>query len=119
MCLNRIERQYRLACEQNDEKLLIGSKYKRIPEGSTDRYTQWANQLTQEELYTQVNSLRRWSLDARRFQIYLAHGPTLIMPTWFCARSWFDQLGGFDEIAQVGRESPHRSGRLPFSAGPL
>lgn len=54
MCRDRIEKQYRLACERNDEKLLIGSKYKRIPEGSTDRYTQWANQLAEEQLYTQV-----------------------------------------------------------------
>ena len=23
------------------------------------------------------------------------------MPTWFCSRSWFDRLGGFDEIAKV------------------
>lgn len=55
MCSNRIREQLRAAHEQNNEKLLIGSKYKRIPEGSTDRYTQWANQMTEEELYTQVN----------------------------------------------------------------
>lgn len=54
MCPNRIEKQFRLAAEQNNEKLLIGSKYKRIPEGSTDRYTQWANEMTEEQLYTQV-----------------------------------------------------------------
>lgn len=35
--------------------LLVGSKYERIPDGSTDRYTQWANNLTKEQLYTQVN----------------------------------------------------------------
>ena len=53
MCPNRIREQYRIA---NNEKhdLLIGSKYERIPEGSTDRYTQWANNLTEEQLYTQV-----------------------------------------------------------------
>ena len=54
MCFNRIEKQFHLACEQNNEKLLIGSKYKRIPDGSTDRYTQWANEMTEEQLYTQV-----------------------------------------------------------------
>ncbi|CAF1299153.1 unnamed protein product [Adineta ricciae] len=86
MCPNRIQEQYRIAVKQTDNAFLIGSKYERIPEGSTDRYTQWANNLTEEQLCT---------------QIYLAHGPTLIMPTWFCARSWFDRLGGFDEIARV------------------
>ncbi|CAF0977998.1 unnamed protein product [Adineta ricciae] len=85
MCPNRVQEQYRIAVKQTDDAFLIGSKYERIPEGSTDRYTQWANNLTEEQLYT---------------QIYLAHGPTLIMPTWFCARSWFDRLGGFDEIAR-------------------
>ncbi|CAF2003217.1 unnamed protein product [Rotaria magnacalcarata] len=85
MCPNRIHEQYRVAINENDDAILIGSKYERIPEGSTDRYTQWANNLNQEQLYT---------------QIYLAHGPTVIMPTWFCSRSWFDRLGGFDEIAK-------------------
>ncbi|CAF2799969.1 unnamed protein product [Rotaria sp. Silwood2] len=85
MCPNRIYKQYHVAINEKDDALLIGSKYERIPEGSTDRYTQWANNLTEEQFYT---------------QIYLAHGPTLIMPTWFCSRSWFDRLGGFDEIAK-------------------
>ncbi|CAF0916166.1 unnamed protein product [Rotaria sp. Silwood1] len=85
MCPNRIHKQYHVAINEKDDAILIGSKYERIPEGSTDRYTQWANNLTEEQLYT---------------QIYLAHGPTLIMPTWFCSRSWFDRLGGFDEIAK-------------------
>ncbi|KAG7491352.1 hypothetical protein MATL_G00002720 [Megalops atlanticus] len=30
-------------------------------------------------------------------QVYTSHGPTVIMPTWFCARSWFQQVGQFDE----------------------
>ncbi|UJR36598.1 hypothetical protein I4U23_029318 [Adineta vaga] len=85
MCPNRIQKQYCVALNQSDDAILIGSKYERIPEGSTDRYIQWANNLTEAQLYT---------------QIYLAHGPTLIMPTWFCSRAWFHRLGGFDEIAQ-------------------
>ncbi|XP_048760046.2 UDP-GlcNAc:betaGal beta-1,3-N-acetylglucosaminyltransferase-like protein 1 isoform X3 [Ostrea edulis] len=29
--------------------------------------------------------------------IYTSHGPTLIMPTWFCHRSVFNKIGGFNE----------------------
>ncbi|PIK59676.1 putative UDP-GlcNAc:betaGal beta-1,3-N-acetylglucosaminyltransferase-like protein 1-like [Apostichopus japonicus] len=29
--------------------------------------------------------------------IYTSHGPTVAMPTWFCARTVFDKVGGFDE----------------------
>jgi hypothetical protein len=69
MCTNRIYEQYRVAIQEKDDailsmlimnkdfvglEVLVGSKYERIPEGSTDRYTQWANQLTEEQLYTQV-----------------------------------------------------------------
>ncbi|XP_078242063.1 queuosine-tRNA galactosyltransferase isoform X10 [Pogona vitticeps] len=30
-------------------------------------------------------------------QIFTSHGPTVIMPTWFCSREWFCHLGRFDE----------------------
>jgi hypothetical protein len=29
------------------------------------------------------------------------------MPTWFCARSWFNRLGCFDEIAKVSTSVIH------------
>ncbi|CAG06068.1 unnamed protein product, partial [Tetraodon nigroviridis] len=61
---------------------LIGCKIQRIPEGSTERYTRWINTITRDQLVTQV---------------YTSHGPTVIMPTWFCSRSWFLDVGPFDE----------------------
>ncbi|XP_051889265.1 UDP-GlcNAc:betaGal beta-1,3-N-acetylglucosaminyltransferase-like protein 1 isoform X2 [Pristis pectinata] len=61
---------------------IIGCQVKREPEGSTERYTRWINSLTQEQLVTQV---------------FTSHGPTVIMPTWFCSREWFDSIGKFDE----------------------
>ncbi|XP_048448405.1 UDP-GlcNAc:betaGal beta-1,3-N-acetylglucosaminyltransferase-like protein 1, partial [Rhincodon typus] len=30
-------------------------------------------------------------------QVFTSHGPTVIMPTWFCSRKWFDYIGKFDE----------------------
>lgn len=30
-------------------------------------------------------------------QVYTSHGPTVIMPTWFCHRKVFEAVGGFDE----------------------
>lgn len=29
--------------------------------------------------------------------VYTSHGPTVIMPTWFCSRNWFLKVGSFDE----------------------
>ncbi|NXK84202.1 B3GNL protein, partial [Amazona guildingii] len=29
--------------------------------------------------------------------VFTSHGPTVIMPTWFCSREWFFHLGKFDE----------------------
>ncbi|KAM9856810.1 queuosine-tRNA galactosyltransferase [Aulostomus maculatus] len=61
---------------------LIGCRVQRVPEGSTQRYTRWINTITQDQLLTQV---------------YTSHGPTVIMPTWFCSRNWFLEVGSFDE----------------------
>lgn len=55
---------------------LIGSKFQREPEDSTIRYTKWANSLTDKQLNE---------------QIYTSHGPTVIMPTWFCHREIFEK----------------------------
>ena len=54
----------------------------RIPVDSTLRYTKWINSLDNSQLYT---------------QIYTSNGPTIVMPTWFCHRSVFNIVGGFDE----------------------
>ncbi|XP_047398887.1 UDP-GlcNAc:betaGal beta-1,3-N-acetylglucosaminyltransferase-like protein 1 isoform X6 [Sciurus carolinensis] len=32
--------------------------------------------------------------------VFTAHGPTVIMPTWFCSRAWFSHVGPFDEGGQ-------------------
>lgn len=61
---------------------LIGCKVQRVPEGSTERYTRWINTITEDQLITQV---------------YTSHGPTVVMPTWFCSRSWYLKVGPFDE----------------------
>ncbi|XP_049576335.1 queuosine-tRNA galactosyltransferase isoform X1 [Syngnathus scovelli] len=61
---------------------LIGCRVRRLPESSTERYTRWINTITQDQLLTQV---------------YTSHGPTVIMPTWFCSRDWFSTVGWFSE----------------------
>lgn len=77
---NRIQVQHKAAVQHTDA--IVGGQFVREPEGSTLRFTKWANQLTHQQLYT---------------QIYTSHGPTLVMPTWFCARQVYDRIGGFDE----------------------
>lgn len=66
---------------------LVGSRFKRIPEDSTHNFAFWANNLTRDQLET---------------QIYLTFGPTIVMPTWFCHRSVVvDKIpGGFDETGK-------------------
>lgn len=76
----------RVTAQLNAAKLypdaIIGSQFKREPPDSTERFTRWCNSLEPSQLYT---------------QIYTSHGPTVAMPTWFCARTVFDRVGGFDE----------------------
>ncbi|XP_044941541.1 UDP-GlcNAc:betaGal beta-1,3-N-acetylglucosaminyltransferase-like protein 1 isoform X4 [Mustela putorius furo] len=64
---------------------IIGCRVRREPPKSTERYTRWINQLTPDQLLTQV---------------FTSHGPTVIMPTWFCSRAWFFHVGPFDEGGQ-------------------
>nr|CAD7602367.1 unnamed protein product [Timema genevievae] len=64
------------------QDVIIGSNFERLPKDSTVRFTRWANSLKEEQLYR---------------QIYTSHGPTLIMPTWFCNRKVFERVGGFSE----------------------
>ncbi|XP_069916171.1 queuosine-tRNA galactosyltransferase isoform X10 [Oryctolagus cuniculus] len=33
-------------------------------------------------------------------QVFTSHGPTVIMPTWFCSRAWFSHVGPFEEGGQ-------------------
>lgn len=57
-------------------KQIIGSRFTRDPPDSTLRYTKWANELDESKL---------------TLQVYTSHGPTVIMPTWFCHRAVFDR----------------------------
>ncbi|RWS11610.1 UDP-GlcNAc:betaGal beta-1:3-N-acetylglucosaminyltransferase-like protein 1 isoform X2 [Dinothrombium tinctorium] len=83
MAANRVRTLFEIAVKYDSHKnLLIGSRFHRLPEDSTKRFTKWANSLSEYQLYT---------------QIYTANGPTLLMPTWFCSRRVFDTLDGFDE----------------------
>ncbi|RWS21838.1 UDP-GlcNAc:betaGal beta-1:3-N-acetylglucosaminyltransferase-like protein 1 [Leptotrombidium deliense] len=90
MTANRIEVLYKTAMKFDiNRNLLIGSRFHRIPEDSTKRFTEWANNLTQAQLYT---------------NIYTSHGPSLIMPTWFCSRNVFNRINGFDESGKGAAE---------------
>ena len=61
-------------------RTIVGSRFTRIPEDSTPKYTSWANGLTQEQLYS------------HRFRCI-----TLIQPTWFFHRSIWERVGGYEE----------------------
>ncbi len=77
MAPRRIELQLGLAKQY--PHALIGSNFHRVPAGSTQRYTRWANSLTQSQLVT------------HRFR-----DCTLIQPTWFLRRAHYDRQGGYD-----------------------
>ncbi|KAM7297568.1 UDP-GlcNAc:betaGal beta-1,3-N-acetylglucosaminyltransferase-like protein 1 [Ixodes scapularis] len=78
---DRIQKQYE-AATRSPPNAIVGSRFHRLPEGSTERYSSWANLLGHEKLEVQV---------------FTSHGPTVIMPTWFCSRQVFEAVGGFDE----------------------
>uniref|UniRef100_A0A1A7XLL7 UDP-GlcNAc:betaGal beta-1,3-N-acetylglucosaminyltransferase-like 1 n=1 Tax=Iconisemion striatum TaxID=60296 RepID=A0A1A7XLL7_9TELE len=80
MLPQRVRLQYEASLLHHNS--LIGCRVQRQPEGSTERYTRWINSLTQDQLTTQV---------------YTSHGPTVVMPTWFCSRRLFLKVGLFDE----------------------
>ncbi|XP_058807449.1 UDP-GlcNAc:betaGal beta-1,3-N-acetylglucosaminyltransferase-like protein 1 isoform X1 [Phymastichus coffea] len=81
MLPKRIETQYKLA--KTNQSAIIGGRFKRKPENSTERFVRWANNLIHEQL---------------QIQIYTSYGPTVIMPTWFCHRNVFNNVpGGFSE----------------------
>lgn len=65
-----------------NDVVLLPFQVKREPEGSTARYTRWINSINCDQLYT---------------QIYTSNGPTVVMPTWFCHRKVFENVGGFSE----------------------
>ncbi|XP_068622696.1 queuosine-tRNA galactosyltransferase-like [Battus philenor] len=81
--------QDRILLQWNFAKLnvntLVGSKITRNPLNSTPRFVHWANTINDTQL---------------KNQIYLSYGPTILMPTWFCHRSVFENVGGFDETGK-------------------
>ncbi|KAK3922434.1 UDP-GlcNAc:betaGal beta-1,3-N-acetylglucosaminyltransferase-like protein 1, partial [Frankliniella fusca] len=66
-------------------RAIIGSKFIRDPPKSTPRFSRWANELDHKKLSV---------------QIYTSHGPTVIMPTWFCSREVFHRVGKFSEAGK-------------------
>uniref|UniRef100_A0A6B2LEU5 Glycosyltransferase 2-like domain-containing protein n=1 Tax=Arcella intermedia TaxID=1963864 RepID=A0A6B2LEU5_9EUKA len=77
MMPDRIAMQYE-ACK-NNPNAIIGSNFERFPPESTQRYSNWCNNITPEQLYTQ------------RFREV-----TIIQPTWFYERVIWDRLGGYE-----------------------
>ena len=73
MMPSRIALQLTAARQRANQGAIVGSRVLREPEGSTARYTAWANGMSQAEL-----SLHRF------------RECTLLMPTWFMARSTFE-----------------------------
>ncbi|XP_013387422.1 UDP-GlcNAc:betaGal beta-1,3-N-acetylglucosaminyltransferase-like protein 1 [Lingula anatina] len=83
MLKDRVQQQYKAALAH--PKSLIGCQFYREPANSTSRYTNWANSLSQDQLFHQA---------------YTSHGPTVIMPTWFCSRAMFEEIGEFSEAGK-------------------
>ncbi|CAM5097362.1 unnamed protein product [Natator depressus] len=80
MMPQRVRLQHEAAIQHPNS--IIGCQVRREPLDSTERYTRWINNLTPGQLLTQV---------------FTSHGPTVIMPTWFCSREWFCHVGKFNE----------------------
>ncbi|KAI4832334.1 hypothetical protein KUCAC02_015306 [Chaenocephalus aceratus] len=100
---------------------LIGCQVQRVPEGSTELrpapiggnhshrllrgsvvetacvwrdYGVWRKQRVKpSELERIVVQHAQCMLDI----VYTSHGPTVVMPTWFCSRNWYLKVGPFDE----------------------
>ncbi|EYC12850.1 hypothetical protein Y032_0045g1122 [Ancylostoma ceylanicum] len=84
---SRIQEQFAVADSQESPLVFVGSNFRRFPENSTERYSKWANDLSNEQL---------------TLQVYTSHGPTLIAPTWFISRELFTKLGGFKDDVRTG-----------------
>ncbi|XP_073538520.1 queuosine-tRNA galactosyltransferase isoform X1 [Phyllobates terribilis] len=83
MMPQRVRLQYEAA--QSRPQSIIGCRVSREPSDATERYTRWINSLTSDQLLS---------------QIFTSHGPTVIMPTWFCSKEWFCYVGQFVEDGQ-------------------
>ncbi|KYQ90956.1 hypothetical protein DLAC_07837 [Tieghemostelium lacteum] len=84
MYCERVEMQYLEALEKG-KNVLIGSNFIRIPEGSSHRYSQWCNSLTNQQLlWHQFREI------------------PIIQPTWFMSRSLYNRIGGYQESFPSG-----------------
>nr|XP_021144311.1 UDP-GlcNAc:betaGal beta-1,3-N-acetylglucosaminyltransferase-like protein 1 isoform X1 [Columba livia] len=104
MMPQRVRLQHEAAIQHPNS--IIGCQVRREPVDSTERYTRWINNLTEEQLLTQGQGslayqiLKFQAKDSPRRRgkaVFTSHGPTVIMPTWFCSREWFFHVGKFDE----------------------
>ena len=99
MMPNRLEKQYQFYLnymENNNDNnvlattndnLLLGSGFIRDPIDATERYTRWCNTLSDKELY-----------------LHQYRELTIIQPTWFLKRGWFDHVGGFNVNIENSQE---------------
>lgn len=81
---NRLEEQVK-ALQGEFAHAIVGSRFTRIPEDATERYTRWCNEL-----------------DARGLVLQRFREVTLIQPTWALTRSTFDRVGGYKEQEEDG-----------------
>lgn len=72
---------------QDGSKALMGCQFDRIPNDSTWHYATWANSLSDERVV--LEKFREC---------------TLLQPTWFLSKSWFDSLGGWLEAPTTNEE---------------
>ena len=105
---DRLSRQ--LACTQalqasvqNPDLVLIGCQIERIPADSTERYTAWANGMSQEELWT--HQFREC---------------TLLAPCWFMPRGLWAAVGGMpSSSSEMHTALPLLGGHEPLPFWPL
>mmetsp|Transcript_37537 Transcript_37537/g.79151 ORF Transcript_37537/g.79151 Transcript_37537/m.79151 type:complete len:584 (-) Transcript_37537:1357-3108(-) len=81
-------------------KTLMGCQFDRIPKDSTQHYSQWANSLSNERLY--LEQFREC---------------TLLQPTWFLSKKWFEQLGGYLEAPASDNDETSQSKRAKTDSG--
>jgi hypothetical protein len=77
---NRIETQLQTLQEASKENVLIGSRFIRDPPDATKHYAEFLNNLSDEDLF--LKAFREL---------------TMIQPTWFMSRTFFESLNGYKE----------------------
>ncbi|XP_069576606.1 queuosine-tRNA galactosyltransferase isoform X5 [Brachyistius frenatus] len=57
----------------------------------------WLDECLQAVLQQDFNGSMELSVFDDASTVYTSHGPTVVMPTWFCSRKWYLKVGPFDE----------------------